>query len=62
MQNQYSLLYREEEREMFPTLKVCTVLANPAMQLLTRVLLADVLRRRDPMLAARPWPAHAYFA
>ena len=22
MQNQYSLLYREEEREMFPTLKV----------------------------------------
>ena len=23
MQNQYSLLYREEEREMFPTLKVC---------------------------------------
>ena len=24
MQNQYSLLYREEEREMFPTLKVST--------------------------------------
>lgn len=23
MQNHYSLLYREEEREMFPTLKVC---------------------------------------
>lgn len=23
MQNNYSLLYREEEREMFPTLKVC---------------------------------------
>lgn len=22
MQNQYSLVYREEEREMFPTLKV----------------------------------------
>jgi aryl-alcohol dehydrogenase-like predicted oxidoreductase len=24
MQNHYSLLYREEEREMLPTLKVCT--------------------------------------
>jgi len=23
MQNHYSLVYREEEREMFPTLKVC---------------------------------------
>ncbi len=23
MQNHYSLIYREEEREMFPTLKVC---------------------------------------
>ena len=62
MQNQYSLLYREEEREMFPTLKVCTVLGSPAMQTLTRVLLPDVRRRRDPMVAARPWPAHAYFA
>ena len=26
MQNHYSLLYREEEREMFPTLKVSTSL------------------------------------
>jgi hypothetical protein len=24
MQNHHSLIYREEEREMFPTLKVCT--------------------------------------
>ena len=23
MQNHYNLVYREEEREMFPTLKVC---------------------------------------
>jgi len=23
MQNHYNLIYREEEREMFPTLKVC---------------------------------------
>lgn len=27
MQNHYSLVYREEEREMFPTLKVCSPLA-----------------------------------
>jgi aryl-alcohol dehydrogenase-like predicted oxidoreductase len=26
MQNHYNLIYREEEREMFPTLKVCRVL------------------------------------
>ena len=25
MQNHYSLIYREEEREMFPTLKVCNI-------------------------------------
>ena len=62
MQNQYSLLYREEEREMFPTLKVCTILGTLTMHTLTRVLLADVWRRRDPMVAARPWPAHAYIA
>lgn len=24
MQNHYNLIYREEEREMFPTLKVCS--------------------------------------
>ena len=24
MQNHYSMIYREEEREMFPTLKVCS--------------------------------------
>jgi hypothetical protein len=26
MQNHYNMLYREEEREMFPTLKVCMTL------------------------------------
>jgi aryl-alcohol dehydrogenase-like predicted oxidoreductase len=25
MQNHYNLLYREEEREMFPTLKVASI-------------------------------------
>ena len=33
MQNQYSLLYREEEREMFPTLKVSTIMEALAMQM-----------------------------
>ena len=28
MQNHYSLLYREEEREMFPTLKVGLLIQN----------------------------------
>lgn len=28
MQNHYSLLYREEEREMFPTLKVRSINAS----------------------------------
>ncbi len=30
MQNHYSLIYREEEREMFPTLKVCPSSCNTA--------------------------------
>ena len=30
MQNHYSLIYREEEREMFPTLKVCLVPLPPS--------------------------------
>ena len=29
MQNHYSLIYREEEREMFPTLKVCPPALRP---------------------------------
>ena len=29
MQNHHSLLYREEEREMFPTLKVCRQVSTP---------------------------------
>ena len=26
MQNHYNMVYREEEREMFPTIKVCRVI------------------------------------
>ena len=64
MQNHYSLLYREEEREMFPTLKVSIFLVTPAMQTvtLTRNPLLDVRRRLDPLVAARPWPPDAYFS
>lgn len=29
MQNHHSLIYREEEREMFPTLKVCSAPTPP---------------------------------
>ena len=31
MQNHHSLLYREEEREMFPTLKVCARQIDPVL-------------------------------
>ncbi len=40
MQNHYSLMYREEEREMFPTLKVSPVLRKYCLQvILTQTLL-----------------------
>ncbi len=35
MQNHYSLLYREEEREMFPTLKVSRAVETSAVPALT---------------------------
>lgn len=48
MQNHYNLLYREEEREMFPTLKMLGVGAIPwsplARGLLTRPLGQDTTR------------------
>jgi aryl-alcohol dehydrogenase-like predicted oxidoreductase len=33
MQNHHSLIYREEEREMFPTLKVCDYSVGPSYAL-----------------------------
>ena len=57
MQNHYSLVYREEEREMFPTLKV---------RKLRRIILIppanskpDVRRWVHPLVSARPWAPHA---
>ena len=44
MQNQYSLVYREEEREMFPTLKVstCTPLLSTVLMRAPRMQLFGV--------------------
>ncbi|PIL33256.1 transporter [Ganoderma sinense ZZ0214-1] len=57
MQNHYNLLYREEEREMYPTLKMFGVGSTPwsplAKGLLTRPLDAETntIRSKDPSLA-----------
>ncbi|KAM5538735.1 hypothetical protein V8D89_007457 [Ganoderma adspersum] len=61
MQNHYSLLYREEEREMFPTLKQFNVGAIPwsplGRGLLTRPLATDTLRKKtDGFLGAYDIP------
>ncbi|KAI0648544.1 oxidoreductase [Trametes meyenii] len=55
MQNHYSLLYREEEREMFPTLKLFGVGSIPWSPLargkLTRPLASDTVRAKsDPFM------------
>lgn len=53
MQNQYSLAYREEEREMFPTLKLFNVGATPwsplARGFLTRPLRDQSTRAQTDM-------------
>lgn len=59
MQNHYSLIYREEEREMFPTLKVCrSMLPLCPHQDLTWMTIA-LWRGLYPVVAARSWSAHA---
>ena len=58
MQNQYSLLYREEEREMFPTLKVSRVHGSSHASF-DMGSLPDVWRRLDPLVASRMWLADA---
>jgi len=56
MQNHYNLVYREEEREMFPTLKVSSVgrwRLNPSL-LIAALSIYTVLRRGiHPMVSAR---------
>jgi aryl-alcohol dehydrogenase-like predicted oxidoreductase len=39
MQNHYNLLYREEEREMMPTLNVCMLMCPSASPLVRRLSL-----------------------
>lgn len=55
MQNHYSLIYREEEREMMPTLKVCS-------QVFLICMVADFYlafrRCSDPLVAPCPGVAH----
>ncbi|KAI0628889.1 aryl-alcohol dehydrogenase [Trametes polyzona] len=57
MQNHYSLLYREEEREMFPTLKMFGVASIPwsplARGLLTRPLGKDSKRSNSDWIISR---------
>ncbi|KAI0669357.1 Aldo/keto reductase [Trametes maxima] len=59
MQNHYSLLYREEEREMFPTLKAFGVGAIPwsplARGMLTRPLNAESKRAGSDQLLTNGW-------
>ena len=55
MQNHYNLVYREEEREMFPTLKVIQLL--PLYVQLTVHLV--FWYRCDSMVPARSWTAYA---
>ena len=56
MQNNYSLVYREEEREMFPTLKVQSSRSSASSLLLIGVCrhTTDVRRGCNSVLAARP--------
>jgi len=64
MQNHYSLIYREEEREMFPTLKLFGVGSIPwsplARGLLTRPLDEESLRKKtDRFLGQYTSPSNA---
>ena len=58
MQNHYSLVYREEEREMFPTLKMFGVGSIPwsplGRGLLTRPMTAETLRGTSDMCVSVP--------
>jgi len=57
MQNHYNLVYREEEREMFPTLKVRAPCARRLVRALTTQVSCAIASwgRSDSMVPARPW-------
>ena len=50
MQNFYNACYREEEREMIPTLKVCTLASLSRGTIAHHTLSIDVWRRLHPMV------------
>ena len=66
MQNHYSLLYREEEREMFPTLKVGSTIRPRLMIVITLLILGvaggvDVWRGRNAVVSPCAWSARPAF-
>ena len=56
MQNHHSLIYREEEREMFPTLNVSTTLILHQGETPEVWWYAALRRCSDPVVVARPGP------
>ena len=58
MQNHYSLLYREEEREMFPTLKVC----NEHSANLEMISTSSLAHRYSASALPRGLPSHGDFS
>ena len=58
MQNHYSLLYREEEREMFPTLKVCQEYSANLEMIST----SSLAHRYSVSVLPRGLPSHGDFS
>ena len=58
MQNYYCLIYREEEREMYPTLNVRPLLSVPIPSR-TLTHRTAIRGRLNPLVASRPRPPHA---
>lgn len=55
MQNHYSLLYREEEREMMPTLKVSSLFNPHRLSSLHPVNIIALQGWLDPLVSSRSW-------
>lgn len=59
MQNHYNVVYREEEREMFPTLKVSfSAQVVVCAEVHQEMAMTDVRRRVHTVVTARPRIAH----
>lgn len=55
MQNHYNLVYREEEREMLPMLKVCMISPSPISLTYASLSRSALRRRMHPVVSAGPW-------